>query len=328
MDCEQIRQYLAEYAAGGLPGFKSAWVAQHLAGCAECRHLAGALEEAPVAPTTEVFPPGPGPESVAVQRPVPGWVRRISATAVLLLLTGLAPGAHRPAGEALPSPGSPPPSFEASMQRQLGVVLWLDSVAVQGEDVRVKARFLGHNLTLPDEGSPWVTVLDGDRRPLDVHLEGAVADEDGVMVELLFRLPKPRPEFAIRFGGVTQLVRHRWDLQLPDPPERLEHPAAPLGGVPAGATLLTYGTVGELLFIKVRAPAFLEGGTAPALQLRDAKGALFAPVRVEETGLTGAKEFFLQFPLPREVRLPLALVGDLQVRKHLGPWLIEGRLVE
>lgn len=100
MQCHQIRPYLRDYRSGGLPSFKAAWVAQHLAGCAECRSYQGESERregaahsahlgrAPVAVAAEPFlvrRAGSG----AIRRPVPRRVRRAIAMAVLLLTLGM-----------------------------------------------------------------------------------------------------------------------------------------------------------------------------------------------------------------------------------------------
>lgn len=97
MQCDQIRTYLADYRTGNLPSYKSAWVAQHLAGCAECQtQLHQAPESAgPAEPSAEAVPTAAavdpalfkrGEVSVAIQRPVPAWLQ----VAIILVLVGLA----------------------------------------------------------------------------------------------------------------------------------------------------------------------------------------------------------------------------------------------
>lgn len=94
MQCDQIRSYLADYRTGELPSYKSAWVAQHLAGCAECHanlHRApeGRSEADTPVPVAAAADPAlfkRGEVSVAVQRPVPAWLQ----VALILVLVGLA----------------------------------------------------------------------------------------------------------------------------------------------------------------------------------------------------------------------------------------------
>lgn len=89
MQCDQIRPYIESYVEGTLPGYKVAWVVQHLAGCETCnaaaeaarRQLAPHMHVAPVAATVE-----PSKSETAfepVQRPVPLWLQW--ATAVLVM---------------------------------------------------------------------------------------------------------------------------------------------------------------------------------------------------------------------------------------------------
>jgi anti-sigma factor RsiW len=98
MQCHQIQPLLCEYASGSLPAYKSAWVAQHLAACGDCQvqaerarhqHRLAAPEAAAASAgrPAGATPPPPallrrGEVSVAIQRPVPAWLR---LTAVLLL---------------------------------------------------------------------------------------------------------------------------------------------------------------------------------------------------------------------------------------------------
>ena len=101
MQCSQIQPLLGGYASGSLPAYKAAWVAQHLAGCAECQALRAAgnrtegqrpaaAAAAPQACTQEAPEPAlirRGETSVAIQRPVPAWFRLV---AVLVLAAAAA----------------------------------------------------------------------------------------------------------------------------------------------------------------------------------------------------------------------------------------------
>ncbi|HYF77451.1 MAG TPA: zf-HC2 domain-containing protein [Symbiobacteriaceae bacterium] len=89
MQCDQIRQYLTAYVDGTLPGYKTAWVIQHLAGCQACAAAVAAerraAEDHPVPMAAAVEPEARRQEtnSEAVQRPVPAGVQ--VAAAVLLI---------------------------------------------------------------------------------------------------------------------------------------------------------------------------------------------------------------------------------------------------
>jgi len=89
MQCDQIRPYLEPYAEGTLPGYKVAWVVQHLAGCEACnaaaearRSPARSAQQVPVAATVEQ-PARTETAFEPVQRPVPLWLQW--ATAVLVM---------------------------------------------------------------------------------------------------------------------------------------------------------------------------------------------------------------------------------------------------
>ncbi|MDF2626172.1 MAG: hypothetical protein K0R39_3 [Symbiobacteriaceae bacterium] len=88
MQCDQIRQYLKPYAEGTLPGYKAAWVVQHLAGCQVCA-ASVATERArmqgaapPVAAAVEAPGQPAGTEFAAVQRPVPVGLK-VAAVALI-----------------------------------------------------------------------------------------------------------------------------------------------------------------------------------------------------------------------------------------------------
>jgi anti-sigma factor RsiW len=89
MQCDQIRQYLTAYVDGTLPGYKTAWVIQHLAGCQVCAAAAAAerrrAADHPL-PMAAAAEPRVRPQETnfeAVQRPVPAGVQ--VAAAVLLI---------------------------------------------------------------------------------------------------------------------------------------------------------------------------------------------------------------------------------------------------
>lgn len=94
MQCDQIRAYLDQYAEGSLPGYKAAWVVQHLAGCPSCTAEADAARQKRTLPppavaartqTAATTKPDEIPAEnafEAVQRPIPRWLQW--ATAVLI----------------------------------------------------------------------------------------------------------------------------------------------------------------------------------------------------------------------------------------------------
>jgi hypothetical protein len=90
MQCEQVRLWVNDYAAGTLPSYKAAWVAQHIAGCEECKRLAG--QALPPKPTA---PPAPALGEVAVTPG--GWdteseampLRRTIRCATILAVTAI-----------------------------------------------------------------------------------------------------------------------------------------------------------------------------------------------------------------------------------------------
>ena len=89
MQCDQIRRYLEQYAEGSLPGYKAAWVVQHLAGCPACTTAAEEARRDPVGSTPaaaaiEHEPNRPEGAFEAVQRPVPRWLQW--ATAILIVV--------------------------------------------------------------------------------------------------------------------------------------------------------------------------------------------------------------------------------------------------
>lgn len=89
MQCDQIRQYLTPYVDGSLPGYKAAWVVQHLAGCSACAATVAAERRRtegyppPMAAAAEPCAQQRNTEFEAVQRPVPAGLQ--VAAAVLLL---------------------------------------------------------------------------------------------------------------------------------------------------------------------------------------------------------------------------------------------------
>lgn len=140
-------------------------------------------------------------------------------------------------------------------------------------------------------------------------------------------LPPDRKRFTFRYSGVNQAPNQGWNLPLPPPPARLEHPGRPLKGVPAETTLVHYGTVGEMLHVVVRSSA--PGvDTIPRLFLRDASGVLFAPTYQSRTVGASEVETMLHYPLPKQLRLPITLVGEGHLRQYLGHWTIDLNVVK
>lgn len=106
MQCDQIRQYLTQYAEGALPGYKVAWVVQHLAGCeactAEAERAKRTRQQARTGPEPAPWQPAVRGQPVAgareqrsengfeaVQRPVPRWLQ----LATVILIAAAAGGA-------------------------------------------------------------------------------------------------------------------------------------------------------------------------------------------------------------------------------------------
>lgn len=332
MDCEQIRPFLRAYVHRDLPTFKIAWVAQHLVGCEMCRTTVQELHPAPVATAAET----PGSVSVAVQRRVPPWVKPVGvAGAVLLLLAtfqavrlaGRRPGPPEPRPSA-PSAAVASTKAQVPTQSQLGVSLSLESTVAQGEEVAITARFSGRGLTSPPDPNVWLRVYDSHHQETPVTVTAILVTGDGLAIEARFRLPEGDDRFLLRFGAIVQLSWHRWLLLLPEPGEALPDQGELLAGTPPGTRLLEYRADGDMLRIGLRFPARGDLAAAPAFQLRDAQGALFAPVQSEGNGGSGERGLTLLFPLPREVRTPFTLVGSVPVHKQVGPWLMEANVVK
>jgi hypothetical protein len=343
--CDQIGRYLSDYATGRLPGFKAAWVSQHLAGCETCQKLveeAGrgrreCLGPAPVAAAAEpLFPPG-SPLSEAVQRPVPPGVRRAVAASLVMLVLGAAwpvlrsfgrtgSGAGQvPAAPAAALRADHPLQFQSLGQSQGGVALWLDSVVEGRNGLLATFSFHGDNISVPGANDSWVEVRDAAGRRLSAWLPVVATDANGISVQVAFSLPADQNGFRVQFSGVTQNASTGWALQLPLPPERLQQLDMPLRGLPADARLKAYGMVGDLLQVEVLGPP-PDGSDYPHLFLRDGDQNLFAPSAYTGPDATG--ELMLQFPVPKTLQMPIQLVGDGYIRNYLGPWTIEANVLK
>jgi len=93
VQCDQIRPYLEQYAEGSLPGYKAAWVVQHLAACPACTGAAEAARRAPDKPAPVVGTSGRNPQLSegdfeAVQRPVPWWLQWATAIFIVAAVGG------------------------------------------------------------------------------------------------------------------------------------------------------------------------------------------------------------------------------------------------
>lgn len=340
MHCDQIRPLLKDYRKGALPGYRSAWVVQHLAGCPDCRLAADHPISVP-APT-----PAGAPSSAPLQRPVPVWALGAASTAMGLALAGLAwmlssswqnPRPAAPATAPPPlaalapapvEPGSEPlPDYTATMQEQSGVTLRILGATRADGRISLEARFQGEGLLPPGETTGWITVSDEGLRPLAVQIDGMLSDRTGLTVLLSFPVPQGGDRFTLRFSGVPRLTVFPFSLPLPDPPPVIEQVVRPLSGSPAGIVLMNYGTAGDLLHVWLRFPGYLSADDAEFLFLADSGAVGYAPVRAEPIRGVGADELLLQYPIPRVLRPPLSLRGKMLVQKLLGPWRIDARLI-
>lgn len=95
MQCDQIRQYLTPYVEGSLPGYKVAWVVQHLAGCPACAAAVAGQRSShrpegnplPVAAAVEPRHAPADNHFEAVQRPVPAGLQ-VAAVVLMLAAAG------------------------------------------------------------------------------------------------------------------------------------------------------------------------------------------------------------------------------------------------
>ncbi len=333
MHCEQIRELLPGFTAGTLPNFKAAWVAQHLAGCEACRSLSEALAPIPVAPAAERLAAGrpfiPANSSYSLRRPIPArlW---ISALLLAILLMVSTPRAYLRVTKTTPQRltlAIPALAFEAAAQQQAGVTLSLGSVTQTGDELTVRARFLGVDLSPPTSMDAWVTVLNERRHPIESRLRTVTVDAAGITLEVSFHFPEGSNAFALRIAGVNQTGVSRWALDLPAPPPALEQTEQSLGGTPPGLVLIGYGTTGDLLRVHLRA-WLPPGPTAmPALSLRDGGGGTYASAFFRQFEQGGAQELVLEYAVPGTLTTPLTLVGNIVERRYLGPWLIDAKRI-
>lgn len=308
MHCDQIAEYLKDYVAGELPPFKRSWVAQHIAGCHQCRALAAAAqrsrpgayppmaERAPVAAAADFLRPVGGPASVAVQRPVPPRVRRLLLLLSGLLLFGIIWLALGRTGSRHPSPlpSTHPLRFEARAQTHEGVTLSLKSLVVNGDQLRATLRFDGAAISQAADSWATVRTLGGER--LAALPPVVSADTGGVTVQLAFRLPAEQSGFRLILAGVNSRASAAWALPLPAPPDRLEQFTGTLPGAPVGVALSRYGLVDGVLQVELTLSERL-WGEIPKLLLRDSSGALFTPAAVAGPGSSG--ELTLHLPCPK-----------------------------
>lgn len=344
MHCDQIRPLLRDYRQGSLPGYRAAWVVQHLAGCPDCR-LAGQSNPTPAPNPIPAISPGQPPASLPLQRPTPGWARGIAAFGMGLLLAGLAwalssaqEGLSRtapalaqavdPAAEPPAEPSSQPgPDYTASMQQQSGVTLRILRASRAGGRISVEARFDGERLLPPVHTAGWITVTDERLRPLAVQVDELLSDRTGLTVLLSFPVPEQGDGFTLRFSGIPRLTILPFSLPLPDPPPAIEQVVRPLPGSPSGIMLMNYGTAGDLLHVWLKLPGYLTANDAESLYLADSGSTDYAPVRAESIHGGDTGELLLQYPIPRILQTPLSLKGEIIIQKLIGPWRIDARLI-
>ncbi len=330
MECDQIQGYLSDYVKRNLPTYRLAWVAQHLARCRRCQALMGEITPAPAAAAAER---DAASDSYGLQRQVPGWVRPAGA-ALALLLAASAVVAYKLAADkaaqwrprAQITEPVQPVNVQTAYQSQQGVTLRIESVVRQGGEVVAEARFSGRGLTVP-EVEHWLRAFEEGRQEISAQVTDIRTSPNGISVSARFELPPEQSTFLLRFGAVHQTVWQRWLLLLPDPREPLDG-EQPLAGTPSGAKLISYAVEGDLLRIHLRLPGWKETGIIPGVQLRDGEGAIYSPVRSSEAQGFGDLDLELHFPVPKEVRLPLTLIGSLPLDKQIGPWLLEGTVLK
>ncbi len=364
MQCEQIRKYLAEYVAGELPGYKKAWVAQHLAGCDACRAEAEGERQSrsrwkeqegvvPVAVTAEPQPwaratraprgypgrgtggrvrrpagsrdPG-GAMSGALQRPVPRRVRWLGA----LLLLALTAGGAWVVWAALNRPDllPLPEAFRRPgvVSALAGVRPVVESVTAIGDRRYIKVRFSGRDLLPPGQDGSWVAVYDDRWRELKARVALVRIDNRSLTAEVVVDAPEEPTRLHIRIHGVDQVVPQRWKVTLPPPPSEVETFDQRLSGALAHVTLLRYGLDGDWLYVEMAAD---DGGSSvPELTLQDGSGLHLAPREQRRIKHPFRTVTLFRYQLPDGVQPPVALVGTGQIRKRLGPWTIPTGMLE
>lgn len=345
MQCDQIRPLLRDYKQGSLPGYRAAWVVQHLAGCTDC-WLAGQSTPTPApdptpGPPRPATPPSQHTASLPVQRPAPAWARGTAAFGLGLLLAGLAwalssaqEGLSHPAPALAPAPGppaepfsQPQPDYTASMQQQSGVTLRILRASRFGGRISLEARFDGERLLPPVHTAGWITVTDEGNRPLTAQIDELLSDRTGLTVLLSFPVPEQGDRFTLRFSGIPRLTILPFSLPLPDPPPSIEQVVRPLPGSPSGIMLMNYGTAGDLLHVWLKLPGYLTANDAESLYLADSGSTDYAPVRAESIHGGDTGELLLQYPIPRILQTPLSLKGEIIMQRLIGPWRIDARLI-
>ncbi|MDB4896676.1 MAG: hypothetical protein JWN15_2938 [Firmicutes bacterium] len=332
MQCEQIATYLKDYADGVLPPFKRSWVVQHLAGCKRCGALLAEAQRArhgshraPVAAAGDATLAAGGPAWVDLQRPVPPQLRRALALFTVLLLLALVWLALLRAGAPNPAPAPDRAArelrFTAPSQSRGGVTLLLKSLVANGDQLWATFRFDG--TAIAPTADNWVVLGLSGEQPHS-YTPVVTPDAGGVNVQVLFRLPASQSGFRMTLAGVNQQTFTRWTLPLPSPPDRLEAFSGTLPGAPLGVALRRYGLVDGVLQLELSLSEKLRG-ELPKLSLRDDNGVLLAPSGVVAPG--NSNDVTLQYAVPKLVRLPMQLVGNIRVQNYLGPWSIQTNVV-
>lgn len=345
MRCDQVQASLPAFLVGDLPSHKAAWMAQHLAGCQACQSELAAIRLQRKAAGLYLPIPArlrPTGKAQRVSRPTVNrrsgrlWLRGVFALVWLLLvagglfffLRGIGAPVHRPEPSSPQGTVAPPPAekvvrlgFEPAEQEREGVRLRVEGVAAREADLAVSVRFAGPELLLPADLNTWVQVFDSGWNPLSAVTERLSTDRNGLLAEVIFQRPQGQDRFFLQFRGVYQRQIERCQLSLPDPGDRFESPDLSLSGMPPGVTLAGYGPVRGLLHIELRAPE-RAGAPIPLLYLEDATGTQFAPAYQSRQHRERQPETILQYPIPKDLRLPVRLVRSEPTRKDLGNWVL------
>jgi len=319
LNCDQIRELLDDYHANQLTGFKVTWVAQHLGGCHACRTQA---VRPPVVPnpmqTVELSHSKALPistKSAARWIPVAGLALILCITLPLLLLQYL--------NQAEASMARPQRIvYDSPAQTQSGVTAAVVQLVRQADLFSGILRFHGQGLVPPEELENWLAVVDSKGGILSTTIQEVIAGQDLLSVRFQMVPPPVEDSFRVFLGSVWTELEEPWAVQLPRPMNGLGGGGVRLPGSPAGAQLVAYGVVGDMLVLHMRAPLPAGQLMGSRLQLIDAVGTLIAPLILQETSGPEDHTLWMQYPIPRETHPPLRIVGQRFSRKEVGPWQI------
>ncbi len=316
LTCDQIRVLLDAYGVNELPGFKVTWVAQHLGGCQACRTLFAAppVESKP-APTAEWL--GYEPPVVSTGSagwiPVTGFVLMLCVALPILLLQLLN---QAEAGTARPQRIR----FQTSVQAQSGVTASVTQLVHYKKLVTGILRFEGQGLALPQHLEAGFTVDDYEGKAYEITVNEVVSGPDSLTVHFQVDLPPHSDRFTIFVGAVWVELRDPWTVELPPPANGLGGGGFRLQGSPPGIKLIAYGLVGDMLMVHVRAPLPPGRLVGSQFYLIDAVGTQTAPSTLQETSGPEDHALWIQYPVPRETRLPYRIAGQRISQKVIGPW--------